>query len=58
MERADLLLEDLRGHVVGGVARGHQHAVVGSQLFGESKVTDSDSVWVSRVVRIENIRGL
>ena len=55
---ADLLLEDLWGHIIGGVARGHQHAVIGPQLFGKSKVTDSDGVWVTRVISIENIRGL
>ena len=53
--QADLFLKDLRGHVVGGVAGGHQHPVVGPQLLGESKVADSNSVWISRIVRIENI---
>ena len=50
-----LLFEDLGGHVVGGVARGHQHAVVGPQLLGEPKVTDSYGVGVARIVRIENV---
>ena len=52
---AHLLLEDLWGHIVGGVARGHQHAIVGPQLLGEPKVTDSYGVGVARIVRIENV---
>lgn len=37
----------LGSHKVSGVARGHQQPVVGAQLLGEAKVTDSDGLWVS-----------
>ena len=46
---------DLGGHEVGRVAGGHQKAVVCPQLLSEAKVTNSQAVWGTRVVCIQDI---
>lgn len=43
---------------VSSVARCHQQAVLGSQLFGEAEVTDPDRLWVSGLVHIQNVTRL
>lgn len=48
----------LRSYKVSGVARGHQQAVVGTQLLSEAKVTDPDGLWVPRLVNIQDVAGL
>lgn len=49
---------DLWSDEVGGVAWRHEQAVLGSQLFGETKVTDPDGLGVAALVNVQNVAGL
>lgn len=48
----------LRSYKVSSVARGHEQAVVGTQLLSEAKVTDPDRIWIPRLINIEDIARL
>lgn len=48
----------LRSHKVSRVARGHEQAVVGTQLLSEAEVTDPDGLGIARLVNVENVTGL
>lgn len=45
-------------HKIGGVTGGEEQAVASPKLLGESKVTDPDGVWISRVIHIQDVTGL
>lgn len=48
----------LGGDEVGGVTRGHEQAVLRSQLLGEAKVADPDGLGVPALVHIQDVTGL
>lgn len=48
----------LGSHEGRSVTRGHQQAVVGSELFGETKVTYPDAFWEPAVIHVADIARL
>jgi len=48
----------LRGHIVGRVARSHQHPIVRPELLCEPEIADPNRFRIARVVRVEDIRRL
>ena len=50
-----LLLQHLRGHKIGSVARGHEQSILCSQLLGKAKVCNVQSLMGAVGFGIENI---
>lgn len=48
----------LRCDKVSRVAGGHQEAIVCTELFGESKVTDPQRLRISRFINVQDVTGL
>lgn len=48
----------LRCHKVSRVARCHEQTIVCPQLFSKSKITDSEAIWWTWVVCVENVGRL
>lgn len=46
-----------RGHKICGVARGHEKAILCSQLLGEAEVADANVFRVSRLIHVEDVAG-